>query len=141
MQKLFVAVGFLMLSGLAMPIVSAQYGLVHNGHLHTGYAPGGYVQGGYVQGGFVQPAYPQSSYVQNGYVQGGYTPNTVYRPATTVFQPGVVTYPSTGYYPATPTFHNTSHYDYHNPTVVPHNGHLDVLPGHYDYHQSGHFHP
>ena len=37
-------------------------------------------------------------------------------------------------------WHDTSHYDYHPTTVVPHGNHYHVVPGHYDYHQSGHWH-
>ena len=36
-------------------------------------------------------------------------------------------------------FHDTSHYDYHPTTIRPHRDHIDVTPGHYDYHQSGHW--
>ncbi|HEX6987798.1 MAG TPA: hypothetical protein VF170_20625 [Planctomycetaceae bacterium] len=38
------------------------------------------------------------------------------------------------------TWHDTSHYDYHPTTVVPHGNHYDVIPGHYHYHRSGHWH-
>ena len=37
-------------------------------------------------------------------------------------------------------WHDTSHYDYHPTTVVPHGDHYDVIPGHYDYHRTGHWH-
>ena len=37
------------------------------------------------------------------------------------------------------TWHNTSHYDYHTPSVVPHGNHYHVVPGHYDLHQTGHW--
>jgi hypothetical protein len=39
-----------------------------------------------------------------------------------------------------PTYHNTTHLDYHAPQLVPHNGHLDYVPGHYDVHRTGHWH-
>ncbi|WP_437202311.1 hypothetical protein [Planctomicrobium sp. SH664] len=39
-----------------------------------------------------------------------------------------------------PVFHDTSHWDYHGPTIVPHRNHFHVTPGHYHYHQSGHWH-
>ncbi|QDT16573.1 hypothetical protein [Alienimonas californiensis] len=32
--------------------------------------------------------------------------------------------------------HGSGHYDYHAPEIVPHGDHLDVTPGHYDFHQS-----
>jgi hypothetical protein len=37
-------------------------------------------------------------------------------------------------------WHDTSHYDYHRPSLVPHGNHYDYVPGHYDYHRSGHWH-
>lgn len=37
------------------------------------------------------------------------------------------------------TWHDTSHYDYHPPTLVPHRNHYHVIPGHYDLHQTGHW--
>lgn len=40
-----------------------------------------------------------------------------------------------------PTWHDTSHFDYHPGYVVPHGNHLDFVPGHYDFHPSGHYHP
>lgn len=37
-------------------------------------------------------------------------------------------------------YHDTSHYDYHPSQVVPHGNHYDVIPGHYDFHRTGHWH-
>ena len=37
-------------------------------------------------------------------------------------------------------YHNTSHLDYHAPSLVPHGNHYDYVPGHYDVHQTGHWH-
>ena len=37
------------------------------------------------------------------------------------------------------TWHDTSHYDYHAPSLVPHRGHYDYVPGHYHRHQTGHW--
>ena len=37
------------------------------------------------------------------------------------------------------TWHNTSHLDYHAPSLVPHRGHFDYVPGHYDVHRTGHW--
>ena len=39
-----------------------------------------------------------------------------------------------------PRWHDTSHYDYHPGGYVPHGNHLHYVPGHYDFHQTGHFH-
>ena len=36
-------------------------------------------------------------------------------------------------------WHDTSHYDYHPGQYVPHGNHLDYVPGHYDFHQDGHY--
>ncbi len=36
-------------------------------------------------------------------------------------------------------WHDTSHYDYHGPSLVPHGNHYDFVPGHYDFHRSGHW--
>tara|TARA_R110002111_G_scaffold46008_3_gene83009 strand:- start:73 stop:507 length:435 start_codon:yes stop_codon:yes gene_type:complete len=53
------------------------------------------------------------------------------------------TYPSPGcyQYPSyrQPTYHNTSHYDYHAPQLVPHGNHYDYQPGHWDRHNTGHW--
>lgn len=32
------------------------------------------------------------------------------------------------------------HYDYHPPQLIPHRGHLDYVPGHYDLHHGNHWH-
>lgn len=37
-------------------------------------------------------------------------------------------------------YHDTSHYDYHGPSLQRHGNHYDYVPGHYDYHQTGHYH-
>jgi len=37
------------------------------------------------------------------------------------------------------TWHDTSHLDYHGPSLVPHRGHFDYIPGHYDLHRTGHW--
>ena len=36
-------------------------------------------------------------------------------------------------------WHDTSHLDYHGPSLVPHRGHFDYVPGHYDVHRTGHW--
>lgn len=45
-----------------------------------------------------------------------------------------------GYGYTQPRWHDTSHYDYHPAQVVPHGNHYHVIPGHYDYHRTGHYH-
>ena len=39
-----------------------------------------------------------------------------------------------------PTWHNTTHLDYHPGGVVRHGNHYDRIPGHYDVHRTGHWH-
>ena len=40
----------------------------------------------------------------------------------------------------TPTFHDTTHLDYHPPQIIRHRRHFHVQPGHYDVHRTGHWH-
>lgn len=37
-------------------------------------------------------------------------------------------------------YHNTGHFDYHPPSWQRHGNHFDYVPGHYDYHDTGHWH-
>ena len=37
------------------------------------------------------------------------------------------------------SYHNTGHYDYHQPSIQRHYNHYDYVPGHYDYHNTGHW--
>ncbi|MBL4885931.1 MAG: hypothetical protein JKY95_15540 [Planctomycetaceae bacterium] len=46
---------------------------------------------------------------------------------------------SNGYSYRSPSYHNTSHYDYRGPSLQRHSSHLDFVPGHYDYHRTGHY--
>lgn len=39
-----------------------------------------------------------------------------------------------------PSYHDTTHLDYHPPTLYRHGSHYHVMPGHYDLHRSGHWH-
>lgn len=48
--------------------------------------------------------------------------------------------PTYRYYNSYPQWHNTSHYDYHPPSLQRHRNHYHYVPGHYDYHQTGHWH-
>lgn len=36
-------------------------------------------------------------------------------------------------------WHDTTHLDYHGPSLIRHRGHYDYVPGHYDAHQTGHW--
>lgn len=36
-------------------------------------------------------------------------------------------------------WHDTSHYDWHGPSLQPHGNHFDYVPGHYDFHRDGHW--
>lgn len=44
-----------------------------------------------------------------------------------------------GGYARAPVFHDTTHYDYHRPSIQFHRGHVHVTPGHYDVHRTGHW--
>jgi|GEM_PF-1151238 hypothetical protein len=37
-------------------------------------------------------------------------------------------------------YHDTSHYDYVPPRVIPHGNHFHYVPGGYYFHQTGHYH-
>ncbi len=37
-------------------------------------------------------------------------------------------------------WHDTTHYDYHAPSLRWHGDHVDFVPGHYDLHRTGHWH-
>ncbi|NND99419.1 MAG: hypothetical protein HKN47_19035 [Pirellulaceae bacterium] len=39
-----------------------------------------------------------------------------------------------------PRYHDTSHYDWHPTEIRRHGNHFDVIPGHYDFHRTGHWH-
>ncbi len=39
-----------------------------------------------------------------------------------------------------PVYHDTSHLDYHAPSINRHGNHYDYVPGHYDVHRTGHWH-
>lgn len=43
-------------------------------------------------------------------------------------------------YSQSPSWHDTSHYDYHPTEIINHGSHYHVIPGHYDFHRSGHWH-
>ncbi len=48
-------------------------------------------------------------------------------------------YGSHNLYRNTPVYHNTSNFDYHGPSLQQHGNHLEVVPGHTDFHRSGHY--
>jgi hypothetical protein len=39
-----------------------------------------------------------------------------------------------------PSWHDTSHFDYHPGYFAPHGNHFHYVPGHYHFHQTGHYH-
>ncbi|MCA9231032.1 MAG: hypothetical protein KDA57_10290 [Planctomycetales bacterium] len=41
--------------------------------------------------------------------------------------------------PSPHVWHNTSHFDYHPPEHIWHGNHFDYFPGHFDYHETGHW--
>ncbi|TWT51433.1 hypothetical protein Pla22_42110 [Rubripirellula amarantea] len=90
----------------------AQHGFHHGSH-HGGVHHGGGFHHGGIHNGGGHHVYPQ---------------------------PHVPSYPS---YP-TPGFghqyHDTTHLDYHAPSLQRHGNHFHYQPGHYDVHQTGHWH-
>ena len=46
--------------------------------------------------------------------------------------------PNYGY--RAPVFHDTTHLDWHGPTIRRHGNHFHVQRGHYDVHRTGHWH-
>ena len=66
--------------------------------------------------------------------------HSVYRPRYGVHRyghynsPRIQSYGHHGYY------HDTSHFDYHAPQIYRHGNHYDFVPGHYDFHRTGHYH-
>ena len=73
----------------------------------------------------------------NGWNNGGYYGGRSYYGGSRYYDRG---FNNSNYYGRGNGWHDTSHYDYHPTTVVPHGDHYHVQPGHYDYHQSGHWH-
>ena len=46
---------------------------------------------------------------------------------------------NSGYQVRRPVYHDTTHLDYHGPSLQRHGLHFHVVPGHYDVHRTGHF--
>jgi hypothetical protein len=101
--------------GCAAVVVMAVAGTnsAQAGGIRFSYGSGGHYHGGHIRG-----------YGHGGHVHGG--------------RFGL--YPNVGLYPRGGLWHDTSHWDYHPAQVVPHGNHLHIVPGHYDYHQTGHWH-
>jgi len=94
---------------------SGYGGQSHYGHNHYNF------NGGYYR----TPTRSNFSYYSRGYqpsYYGGYRSSNF------------------GNYNRYPVYHDTSHYDYHPGGFVPHGNHYHYQPGHYDYHQTGHYH-
>ena len=131
MKSLLVAVGaVLALSFVGASNASAQHYGCNSGFggrsYHGGYSsPGLSVSIGYRNVG----AYPTQNYEYSGYNSrfGGYNQSVGY--GGFLSQRGSVHR----------TWHDTSHLDYHAPSLVPHRGHLDYVPGHYHLHRTGHW--
>ncbi|MCA9072972.1 MAG: hypothetical protein KDA84_28810 [Planctomycetaceae bacterium] len=73
------------------------------------------------------------NYGNRGY---GYQ-NYNYQPQRGYIQPGFSN--RRGYGGGHYDYHDTTHFDYHPPTIIRHGNHFDVTPGHYDLHRSGHY--
>ncbi len=112
------------------PTAEAGGGLIRIGGLQIGFGNGGGYHSGF-RGGY-------GGGIGNGY---GYAPQ--YGGSHHSYHSGHhgnVGGSGFGYNSGYGRYHNTSHWDYHPTQVVPHGNHLDVIPGHYDYHRTGHFH-
>ncbi len=117
---------FILSTLVIVGLVTASSSNVFADHCNGGYGGGYGGYGGGYQGGF-HGGY-SSGYRGNGFgVQVYSAPRYSYAPSYTP------AYQSQSYY------HNTSHYDYHAPSLQRHRGHYDYVPGHYDYHQTGHY--
>ncbi len=46
---------------------------------------------------------------------------------------------ASGFHPVAPVWHDTSHLDYHGPSLQRHRNHFHLVPGHYDVHREGHW--
>jgi len=107
-----------LIASIAISEARADHGIRRSGvHLsHGGYTPRQYNSLSYPRAYVGVPPYHIGTNYHSGY-RGGYRSRY-----------------SGGYY------HDTSHFDYHAPTIYRHYNHYHVVPGHYDYHQSGHWH-
>lgn len=75
----------------------------------------------------------------SGYAPRGYTTQRYSVPHHSVSRYSTRGYSSYGYRSARPVWHDTTHLDYHAPSVVRHGSHYHVVPGHYDVHRTGHY--
>ena len=120
-------------------VLTLSSGAAFAQHCHGGGYGGGYGGGSYGGQVYSTPSYNYApQYVSSGYQN--YQPSYQnYQPSYQSYQPSYQSYaPSYGY--SGNSYHNTSHYDYHAPSAYVHRNHIDVSPGHYDYHRSGHRH-
>ncbi len=123
MKRFFIAASaVLALSFAGSSFASAQ----HHG-CNSGYG-GGYGRG--YGGGYSSPRLSVSVGYGN---YGGYSGYSGYGGHS-----GYGGYPSYGGHGHS-SWHDTSHLDYHGPSLVPHRGHFDYVPGHYDVHRTGHW--
>ncbi len=130
MKGLLIAVG----ATLALGFVGSKDASAQHYGCNSGYGGGSYYSG---------YSSPRLS-VSVGYGNTGVYPTRNY--GYSGFNSGYSGYHGAGYsgYPSNRgyghrTWHDTSHLDYHQPALVPHRGHLDYVPGHYDVHRTGHW--
>jgi hypothetical protein len=130
MKRLLIAVSaVLALSFVGSSDASAQHYGCNSGY-GGGYSSGyGGYYGGY-GGGYSSPRLSVSVGYGN---YGGYAAQNY---GNAVYNSG---YGGNHGYGGYSTWHDTSHLDYHAPSLVPHRGHYDYVPGHYDVHRTGHW--
>ncbi len=123
---------FMLTTVAIVGLLSLSAGSVFAQHCRSGGYGGGYYSGGHFDGNsFGVQIYSTPSYnYAPQYVSSGYQS----------YQPSYQSYTPNYGYSGQSYFHNTSHYDYHAPSIQRHGNHFDVVPGHNDYHRSGHSH-
>ena len=138
MKSLLVAVGAVLALGwVGTSDASAQHYGCNSGYV-GGYGGGGY--NGYGHGGGYSSRRLSVSVGYGNY--GGYPSQNFGNPSFNSGYTGHRMYQAYGGYPSYGThrtWHDTSHLDYHAPSLVPHRGHFDYVPGHYDVHRTGHW--
>lgn len=143
MKSLLIAVSAV----LALSFVGSSDASAQHYGCNSGYSGGGYGYGGGYNGGGFGGNYGGFGYgggyssprlsVSVGYGNyGGYSSQNF---GNSGFNSGYGGYGGNHGFGGYSTWHDTSHLDYHAPSLVPHRGHLDYVPGHYDVHRTGHW--
>ena len=76
--------------------------------------------------------------VHHGGHHGAHFGGQIARPSYSSYFSGGLGY-GIGYQVRRPVYHDTTHLDYHRPSLQRHGNHFHVVPGHYDVHRTGHY--